>query len=190
MELIQTLFVAVALAMDCLTVSLACGVAARHFRPWPMTTMMVAFGLFQGGMTAAGALGGTVVSSYLHTWGDWISFGLLMAVGITMIHEGLHHEESGHTHLEVLGYRLILALAVATSIDALAVGVSMALVGTHSLLDLALTCTIIGLTSTAFTAAGLAAGILLGRTLKYNITPIGGIILMGIGIRIIIQHFI
>ena len=116
-----------------------------------------------------------------------IAFGLLSAIGIQMIREGFGKKEE--TKFDPLSYKVILTLAVATSIDAMAVGVSMAFMQIGSSWDtIAIPAVLIAALSSALTIAGLGTGIFIGRKIPCSIAPVGGLILIGIGIKIIIEH--
>ena len=117
----------------------------------------------------------------------WIAFGLLSAIGIQMMREGFGKKEE--TKFDPLSYKVILTLAVATSIDAMAVGVSMAFMQIGSSWDtIAIPAVLIAAISSALTIAGLGTGIFIGRKIPCSIAPVGGLILIGIGIKIIIEH--
>ncbi|MDE7377567.1 MAG: manganese efflux pump MntP family protein [Paraprevotella sp.] len=176
----------IALAMDCFTVSIACGIQKRRFLLRPMLTMAVLFGLFQGCMTIAGSLGMSVFSHYLEDFDHWIAFALLGYVGGSMIYESFKDEE--HRHTDMLRPRVMLTLAVATSIDALAVGISFACLHIDTLQTLLYPASVIAFASFALSVLGLGTGIGLGRKIHLPVELIGGCILIIIGIKILFEH--
>lgn len=176
----------VALAMDCFTVSLAGGIMTRRFVWRPMLTMALLFGLFQAGMMAGGYLGAFFFRHFLEPVDHWIAFLLLSYLGVRMIMDDNQKDEV--KSFNPLDYKVILALAVATSIDALAVGVSFAFLHTTSIWSILHPAGIVGLVSFLFTLAGLGIGISLGRRLRLPAESVGGCILIVIGLRILIEH--
>ncbi len=186
MHLTEAILLGLALAMDCFTVSLTSGAIASRVVPRPMLAMTLLFGLFQGGMVVGGWFVSSLFSRILEPVDHWIAFGLLAFIGIQMIREGFRKEEEHR--FDPLDYKVILTLSVATSIDAMAVGVSMAFMGLTSWASISMPVSLIALISALLTAAGLGAGILAGRKIPFSVAPIGGIILIGIGIKIIIEH--
>ena len=183
MYITEAILLGLALAMDCFAVSITSGAIVKHIVLRPMLTMILSFGLFQGAMVLAGWYVSTLFSRILAPIDHWIAFGLLSAIGIQMIREGFGKKEE--TKFDPLSYKVILTLAVATSIDAMAVGVSMAFmqIGT-----IAIPAVLIAAISSALTIAGLGTGIFIGRKIPCSIAPVGGLILIGIGIKIIIEH--
>lgn len=190
MTLLEVFVLAVALAMDCFTVSLACGLSQRKVVRSPMLMQIILFGVFQGGMTFAGWYGGLLFSSIVKPIDHWIAFALLSYLGGKMIYENLFSKESSSEHVDskrTLRLRHIATMAIATSIDALAVGVSFAFLSipVFQILSSSL---IIALTSSIFTLAGLGIGIKVGEKVKFPVEVVGGIMLIGIGFKILIEH--
>ena len=152
-----------------------------------MLIMALAFGFFQAIMPFIGWMCAKTFSHLIESVDHWIAFGLLSAIGIQMIREGFGKKEE--TKFDPLSYKVILTLAVATSIDAMAVGVSMAFMQIGSSWDtIAIPAVLIAAISSALTIAGLGTGIFIGRKIPCSIAPVGGLILIGIGIKIIIEH--
>lgn len=185
METTNIWLLGVALAMDCFAVSLAGGVVVRQFIWRPMLTMALLFGIFQGGMLLTGYSGAFLFSHFLEPIDHWIAFSLLTYLGFRMICEDKQKEKE--CTFNPLDYKVILTLAIATSIDALAVGVSFAFV-----LEAGITILhpagIIALVSFLFTGCGLYLGINAGRKLHLPAEAIGGCILIIIGARILLEH--
>ena len=178
---------AIGLAMDCFAVSIASGIILKRTRWKPMLVMAFAFGFFQAIMPFIGWMCAKTFSHLIESVDHWIAFGLLSAIGIQMIREGFGKKEE--TKFDPLSYKVVLTLAVATSIDAMAVGVSMAFMQIGSSWDtIAIPAVLIAAISSALTIAGLGTGIFIGRKIPCSIAPVGGLILIGIGIKIIIEH--
>lgn len=186
MSLLDILLLAVALAMDCLTVSIVSGVICKfnYLRP------AFLFGFFQALMPLIGWLGVSHFQSYLEAYDHWIAFGLLAFIGGRMIWESFSPEEEQHFNPRRLQTQLLLA--VATSIDALAVGISFACTGYTSLGQLTLPLIIIGVVSFLFSLIGYQLGTRFGRSIAHRLKPelLGGVILIGIGIKILIEHLL
>lgn len=183
--------IAVGLAMDCFAVSIAGGILLRQVRLRPMLVMAFAFGLFQALMPFAGWIVAGTFSHLLEKIDHWIAFGLLAFLGGRMIRDSFRDEENRH-RFDPTDLRTVLTLSVATSIDALAVGISFACLGIDRFTDLLSAVCIIGLVSFLLSMVGLLTGICFGhgfaRRLRAELC--GGVILILIGIKIWIEHMI
>ena len=191
MSLLDILLLAVALAMDCLTVSIVSGVIQLTASGKPLTVnlrMAIFFGFFQAMMPLIGWLGVSHFQSYLEAYDHWIDFGLLAFIGGRMIWESVSPEEEQHFNPRRLQTQLLLA--VATSIDALAVGISFACTGYTSISQLTLPLIIIGVVSFLFSLIGYQLGTRFGRSIAHRLKPelLGGVILIGIGVKILAEH--
>ena len=176
---------AVALAMDCFTVSIVSGVITRRWL-WAMILRMAfLFGLFQAIMPLIGWLTTNHFSEQLEAIDHWIAFGLLAFLGGKMIRESFADEEEQQFNPKNLRTQLILA--VATSIDALAIGISFACTG---FAQIAYPLFVIGLVSFLFSLFGYRLGVRFGKSIARKLKPelLGGIILIVIGIKILITH--
>lgn len=185
MSIYEIWLIGLALAIDCLTVSIATGIATRRVLLGPMASMALAFGIFQGGMLCIGFACTSAFSEYFQTFDHWIAFALLLFLGGRMIYADLKGEEESTNKLSPLN---ILTMAVATSIDALAVGVSMACGDDNGTMGLLLPTLIVGFCSTALSVVGLIAGIQVGKRIRWHIESIGGLVLIAIGIKIVCEH--
>ena len=171
---------AVALAMDCFTVSIVSGVIVRRWLWGMIIRMAFLFGLFQAVMPLMGWLATNHFSEQLEAVDHWIAFGLLAFIGGKMMWESEHE-----TRETTIGWQLsrLLILAVATSIDALATGVIFIPVPEMLWTGIGL----IGLVSFCFSLAGYHVGKEMGRRIRMNLELIGGIVLIGIGLKIWIE---
>ena len=184
MSFLELMAVAVALAMDAFAVAIAAGVALKVVTRRQTFRLAWHFGLFQAAMPVIGWFGGLLVRDYFLRFGHWIAFALLLYIGGHMLWEGLRHDEDETCQDPTVGSRLIM-LSVATSIDALAVGFSLAMLA----IPIWTAAAVIGAVAFAFTAAGLHLGMLLGcRTrLGQHAEILGGLVLLGIGAKILWQ---
>lgn len=183
------LLLSIALAMDCFTVSLMSGVILRRGITIIILRMALLFGIFQAAMPLAGWLGTAHFSQYLEAVDHWIAFGLLAFIGGKMIWESIAGDDS-EPSFNPLRLRTQLLLAVATSIDALAVGISMACLGYNHITALTLPLVMIGTASALLSIAGYWLGVRFGRIVARRIKPelIGGLVLVFIGIKVLLSH--
>lgn len=182
------ILLSIALAMDCFAVSIASGFLLRSFHLRLTMQISIIFGLFQALMPLAGWWLVIYFSHYVTAFSHWIAFALLAFIGGKMIIESFKSEES-HT-MDTRQIWVQLLLGVATSIDALAVGVSFSMLGYTSVSSLTWPLLCIGLTSFLFGIIGHAIGSALGQISSWWFKPelVGGIILLAIGIKILVTH--
>ena len=177
MDLVSVILIAVGLAMDCFAVSTVKGVTKsdRAF------LMAVFFGLFQGGMPLIGYAAGSAFAEVVERYDHWIALVLLTLIGGKMIWESLHEKEEEPASASVFTLKEIVMLAIATSIDALATGVLFVSMPFLKVLEAV---AIIGLVSFFFSRLGYRIGYAAGRRLDFNVELLGGLVLIGIGIKI------
>lgn len=183
MEFATTLLLAVGLAMDAFAVSISGGAALREGRRRWALAIGALFGGFQAGMPVLGWLGGVSLASFTAAYAPYIAFLLLALIGGKMILEAVRGEGES-VQFANGGVAMLLLLAVATSIDALAVGITFAVLNTPILLPV-LT---IGAVTFALSAAGVFIGSSFGHILGEKAGLLGGVILIGIGLRILLEH--
>lgn len=183
--------VAVGLAMDCFAVSIASGMLLKRTEWHPILMMAFFFGLFQAMMPLGGWLGASTFSHLIENIDHWIAFGILVYLGINMINES-RKEETCRKEYNPRKLKVICTLAVATSIDALAVGISFACLGYQYWTDILPPVTIIGMVSFTMSIAGVLIGISCGNGLarKLKAEMFGGIILIIIGTKILMEHLL
>lgn len=190
MSILDIILLAVALAMDCLTVSIVSGVILGKSEKVEGSIIRMAFffGFFQALMPLIGWLGISHFQTYMEAYDHWIAFALLAFIGGRMVWESFGPEEEQHFNPRKL--RTQLLLAIATSIDALAVGISLACTGYKTIGQLTLPLIIIGVVSFLFSLIGYQLGTRFGRSIAHRLKPelIGGVILIGIGVKILIEH--
>ena len=188
MQLYEILLIAVALAMDAFAVSLCKGLSIGRIKISHMLIAGAWFGGFQALMPLIGYLLGSTVSGYLNAVDHWVAFLLLFIIGGNMIREALSKDkdEKGESERSPLGFATMLLLAVATSIDALAVGVTFAMTDVNALFASA----IIGVVTFVISAAGVRIGSIFGERFKSASEIVGGGILVLIGIKVLTEGLI
>lgn len=179
---------AFSLAMDCLTVSITSGVILSRLSWKTILTMSFFFGLFQGLMPLIGWFGASRFYHLIESFDHWIAFGILAFLGLRMIKESLGNND--HYCFDPTRLKIILALAVATSIDALAVGISFACTGMDTLSSILCPIVIIGLVSFVMSLIGNLTGVCFGKHINLRMELWGGLILIGIGVKILIEHLV
>ncbi len=180
---------AVGLAMDCFAVSIASGIIMQRIRLRLMLSMAFAFGFFQALMPLIGWIGASFFSHLIGDIDHWIAFAILAFLGGRMVREAFKDEDCRH-EFDPANLKVLLTLAVATSIDALAVGISFAFLDTYSITTILPPISIIGLVSFVLSLVGLLFGICFGHGIarKLRAELWGGIILIAIGTKILIEH--
>lgn len=186
MSYLEIWLLAVGLAMDCLTMSIASGIILRHICWRTFLTMAFFFGLFQAAMPVIGWFAASRFSHLIEQFDHWVAFGLLAFLGIRMIRDSFGDKDSHHFNPTRL--IVILTLAVATSIDALAVGISFAFLGMETWKSILFPIGIIGLVSFVFSLLGCLFGVFCGKRVNLRTELLGGIILIGIGVKILFEH--
>ena len=176
------LLIALSLSMDAFAVSTACGVQIGAVRYGLVLRVALAFGFFQFIMPVIGWFAGSAFSAWVRAVDHWIAFGLLAAIGARMIGESFRDDATPGKD-PTRGWNL-LVLAVATSIDALAVGLSLALLKT----SIWFPAVVIGIVAAVLSAIGALFGCRLGHRFGVWAERAGGLVLIGIGARILIQH--
>lgn len=183
MDIFGIIAIAFALAMDAFAVSLGVGTNGSKLDCRSMLRLAFHFGIFQGLMTFLGWLAGSTISRWIYQLDHWIAFGLLVFVGANMIRSGFDHEAEMYKNNPTKG-GLMVMLSVATSIDALAVGLSFAFIQTPILLSVF----VIAIVAFILTLVGLFSGYRLGQKFGKRMEIVGGVVLIGIGLRILLSH--
>ena len=180
---------AIGLAMDCFAVSIASGIILKRTQWRPMLVMALAFGLFQALMPFIGWMFAKTFSHLIESVDHWIAFAILAFLGGRMILESFKDEDCRQT-FNPASPKVVFTMAIATSIDALAIGVSFAFLGINDYTEILSPILIIGFVSFVMSLIGLFFGIKCGcgcaRKLKAVLR--GGIILVVIGLKILIEH--
>ena len=202
--MIQTLLVALGLSMDAFAVSVSAGMCSAEPKRSRILRASFAFGFFQFLMPVLGWFLGRAFSAYIQNYDHWIAFGLLILVGAKMLKESLTPEKAIACEDDELDQkatnpamkttsgadiddpRNLLVLSIATSLDALAIGVSFSMLGT----GIWIPALVIGVVTFFVCLLGFEFGKRIGTTLERRAETFGGLVLIGIGIKILVQHLI
>ena len=184
MGITELILLAVGLSMDAFAVSICKGLAMPELKPRHMVIVGLWFGGFQALMPIIGYFLGTTFAGYITAVDHWIAFILLSIIGGNMIKEALTNDDEEAD--PSLGVRIMLLLAIATSIDALAVGVTFAFL-LDSFLSVLLSALLIGCTTFIFSAAGVKVGNVFGMKYRSKAELVGGVILILLGIKILLE---
>lgn len=198
MSYVELLLIGISLCFDTFAVSITGGICTRtRLNLWQMIKIFVTFALFQMGLTLIGWLLGTGFYVYIERVDHWIAFALLAYIGGSMFIEGVKGGERdscdececNRTKMNLLNYKNVCLLAVATSIDALAVGISLAMVTLSPLKIIFVMLAIFSFTALA-SYIGINGGRTLGDRLGSKPEIVGGVILLVIGVKILIEHLV
>lgn len=183
MSLTSIIFISIGLAMDAFAVSIASGLTICHLKVRYALRIAFFFGAFQALMPLIGWLAGLSVRSFISDVDHWVAFGLLAFVGGKMIYEA-SFMDGDEDKKDPLNIMILLILSIATSIDALAVGLTLSFIN----VDIITPAVVIGVVTFAFSFAGVYIGDRFGHFLESKIEIVGGIVLIGIGVKILHDH--
>lgn len=183
MTILELILIGIGLSMDAFAVSITNGLCCTNLKRQQMLYIAVCFGFFQGLMPVIGYFLGKAFETYICAFDHWIALVLLGYIGGKMLFDAVRGEEDSGEY--ALTGKLLLTQGIATSIDALAVGVSFAaLPDVHIWLAALLICC----TTFAFSLVGVLSGRRVGQKLGSRAQLVGGLILIGIGIKIFVEH--
>lgn len=182
MSLLEILLLGVSLSMDAFAVSICQGLTLKSFSLKHVLVIGLWYGGFQFLMPVIGFFLSARCAGMIESFDHWIAFGLLSLIGVNMIREAMKKEEN--TLTASLAFFTMLKLAIATSIDALAVGVSLAMLQKEIFLPAA----IIGCTTFTISAIGVIFGKAIGEKLRSKAAIVGGVILISLGVKILLEH--
>jgi putative Mn2+ efflux pump MntP len=185
MGLITIIIIAISLSMDAFAVSVASGTAYKRLEVKHAFRMAAFFGGFQAVMPLVGFLAGNASKQFIAGYDHWVAFGILAAVGGKMVYESFKIK-SAENKFDPANIIVLLVLAVATSIDALAVGITLSLI-TNSIITAVI---IIGIITFVLSYLGVFIGKKFGHFFESKIEAVGGLILMGIGVKILLEHLL
>ncbi|MBE6756567.1 MAG: manganese efflux pump [Ruminococcaceae bacterium] len=186
MSLSELFIIAVGLSMDAFAVAICKGLSVQKAKIKHMLITGLYFGLFQAGMPAIGYFVGKQFASYITRFDHWIAFVLLGLIGANMIRESLSKEEEKCCNENSsFGFRAMFPMAIATSIDALAIGVSFALLPDVNIVPAV---SFIGITTFIFSFAGVKIGNVFGAKFESKAEFVGGVILILMGLKILLEH--
>lgn len=182
-SLIQILLIAVSLAMDALSVSIAGGTQTKKAHVLDAVKVAVFFGIFQALMPVIGWFIGDVMKGYIAAIDHWVAFILLSFIGFTMIRESLKPDDVDGKK-DILQYKTLTVLAIATSIDALIVGITLSVLEIPFLVSIVT----IGVITFILCFFGYLFGNVLGSIFGKRVEILGGVVLICIGTKILIEH--
>lgn len=188
MGIVELLLTAIALSMDAFAVSVCKGLGMRRMRYDQALVISLYFGVFQALMPLIGWLLGTSFSRYIQAFDHWIAFVLLAFLGSKMLWDVFHEKEDGEQESAErrLDHRELFMLAIATSIDALAVGIAFACLDVNIWSSIS----IIGVTTLVISFAGVWIGNRFGNRFQKKAEIAGGLVLILIGVKILAEHLI
>jgi len=184
MDFLTVFILSIGLSMDSFAVSVGCGLTEQKISFSHAAKISFSLAFFQGFLPVLGWYMGTEIREYVQEVDHWIAFFLLLFLGGKMIIESMKSNEQDEMS-DIYSWKHILTLSIATSIDALVVGFSYALASTSNIFSGAL---IIGAVTFFFAMLGIRIGKDVGYSFGPKVELLGGIILIGIGIKILIQH--
>lgn len=185
-DILSILFIALALSADCFAVAISTSIAMRFVSRIQIIRVSLSFGIFQAIMPVLGWLAGNTIVDLISGFDHWIAFILLAGIGGKMIWESFHPNSSDGKKRDITKGFLLLTLSVATSIDAFAVGLTLAFLQANIVLASAT----IGIIAFIITAIGFLVGRKAGKLIGKRAELVGGIVLIGIGLRILITHML
>ena len=185
MNFLDLMILAVGVSMDAFAVSIAKGLAVRKLRPRHYASVGLWFGGFQALMPVIGYFLGSNFAAVVESFDHWIAFVLLLLIGGKMLYDTLFGDDEEEEGASAdFSFKTMFVLAVATSIDALAIGISLAFLK----VDIWPAITIIGITTALFSIFGLHLGKLFGCRYKRRAEITGGVVLIVIGLKILLEH--
>lgn len=182
MSIIEIVLLAIGLSMDSLAVSVTGGAMIRKCTVCNMVKIGSFMGITQAVMTVLGYLAGIGFQKYITAFDHWIAFILLLYLGSKMIYDSTQEEEECKAN--PLCNKTLFGLAIATSIDAMAIGISLAILKS----DIVIQASLIGIVTFLMSVSGVYFGSRFGRKVDLKLDLIGGLILIGIGAKILIEH--
>ena len=184
LDFLSVLVIAIGLSADCFAVAFSGSISMKSISLAQVSRASLSFGLFQALMPVLGWLVGRTIVDVIADYDHWLAFVLLALIGGKMIWESFHSESNRPAGTDITKGVTLLTLSVATSIDALAVGLTFAFLE----VNIALASLTIGIVALMVTAIGFAAGRKAGRLMGKRAEAIGGLILIAIGLRILLTH--
>ncbi len=181
---VSLLALAVALAMDAFAVAVIAGITLNPLTKRHVFRLAFHFGLFQAMMPVIGWAAGSAVHKYIAAFDHWVAFGLLALVGGKMVWGAFCSEEEKQSPKDPTSGRTLVFLSVATSIDALAVGLSLAMIESTIIVP----ALVIGVVAAILTAVGMVVGRKIGALWGKRVEVVGGLILVAIGVKIVFEH--
>lgn len=185
-DIFSIIFIAIGLSADCFAVALGAGVSGKDYSRTGIFRTALSFGIFQALMPVLGWLAGRIVVDIIAAYDHWVAFGLLAVISGKMLWESFRHEDGREKETDITRGLLLITLSIATSIDALAVGLSFAFLK----VNVAVACPIIGIVAFVVTVTGFVLGKKVGGLVGRWAEVAGAVILMAIALRILLSHLL
>lgn len=182
MGILSILLISISLSMDSFAVAIANGVTQCKVSISKTFQIALSFAVFQALLPFLGWLAGQSVENLIKDIDHWVAFILLLIIGVKMIYEGIRHSEAAE--VKELKLNIIIVQSIATSIDAFVIGISLAFLKEAILIPIIT----IGVTTFLFSFLGVQLGKMIGNKIGKSVGVFGGIVLIGIGTKIIIEH--
>lgn len=180
------MLIAVGLSADCFAVALSSGISTQN-QSWPkVLRVSLSFGFFQALMPVIGWLAGRTVINLVSDFDHWVAFTLLGLVGGKMLYESFRHSDGGEKATDITRGWMLVTMSVATSIDALAVGLSFALLE----VNIGVASPVIGIVAMGITLVGFLVGKRASKLMGKRAETMGGLILLAIAFRILLSHIL
>ncbi len=185
LDLISIFIIAVGLSADCFAVAFSGCIAMKSVSKKQIIVASLSFGIFQALMPLLGWLAGQTVVDYIADYDHWLAFALLAFIGGKMVWESFRKEDEA-CKTDITKWKTLITLSIATSIDALAVGLTFAFLE----VNIAMACGVIGITAFVISILGFILGRKAGKVLGRRAELIGGLVLIAIGLRILLSHLL
>jgi manganese efflux pump family protein len=186
MQILQVILIALGLSADCFAVALAASCTNKNLTRFQVARVSFSFGIFQALMPLIGWAIGRTLFDIIANFDHWVAFAMLAFVGGKMLWESFHTEKEDEKKVDVSKGLMLLTLSVATSLDALAVGLALAFED----INIWLAAGIIGVTAITISGIGFLIGRKVSGLLGKRAETVGGLVLIGIGIRILLTHLL
>lgn len=185
MSTVSIFLVALSLSMDTFAISLSNGLTAQHLTFKKTALIALCFAIFQTLMPALGWFAGIELKTYIMAMDHWIAFSLLLIIGARMIYEG--YQNTSDTTARTLKWRTLVGQSIATSIDALVIGIGFAFMESVNIYKML---AFIGIITFFVSIAGLSMGKRYSSKLGKKVEIVGGLVLIGLGTKILIEHLL
>ncbi len=184
MNILSLILIGVGLSIDSLAASITTGACCKRIRTGHIFKVAVFMAVFQGVMPYIGWLIGSSFKSVIEDYDHWIAFFLLFLIGFKLIYEGITASDDNCSNFNPSNNLLLIGMAIATSIDALVVGIGFGIID----INIYLAMVIIGILTFLFSSSGVIIGRKIGNKINTGIDVFGGVVLIGLGVKILLSH--
>ena len=184
MDLLFLILIGIGLSIDSLAVSVTTGAYTKDIKLKYVLKTALFMAIFQGAMPLIGWLIGSSFKNVVESYDHWIAFILLLVIGVKLIYDGLTESSEDKSRLDMTKNTVLAGMALATSIDALIIGIGFGFID----INIWLAIFIIGVTTFLFSFFGVYIGEKIGNKINTGIEVVGGLVLIGLGVKILIEH--